>query len=149
MNDTGRTAQAEADRTGRAVLTDDTNLAAHVTRALLDGAADPDTDRTTRWQPTPEQWRWARALFAADLDLERVFVAAVHPGKIGGMWFLHTTVEPVPGLWPVPSARSTPTAYRIAREQACEAARRQLGNRKGTTSYMVIGRDGHAPAFEC
>ena len=117
-------------------------------RAHAAQIAELDADRCTRWQPTEDQLKWARALFAADFGLERVIVAAVHPGKTRGVWFLNTVVEPVPGLWPVQAVRRYPTAYRVARDQAHEAARRWLGEREGTVSYLVIGRDGYAPAFE-
>lgn len=119
-------------------------------RAHAAQVAEMDADRCARWQPSTDQLRWAKALFAGDFGLDRVFVALVHPGKTSGWWTLDTKVEPVPGLWPVPSRphREADTAYRVARDQACEAARRWLGEREGTVSYVVIDRDGHAPAFE-
>jgi hypothetical protein len=107
-----------------------------------------DNDRVIRWQPSAEQLRWARALFATEPGLGRVFVALAHPGKTSGCWMLDTKVEHVPGLWPVSQGREHDNAYRAARNEAWYAAQRWLGDRKGTTSYVVIDRDGNTPAFE-
>jgi hypothetical protein len=109
-------------------------------------------DMRDRWLPGPEDVKNAQALLDCKPDDHVVVLGMVQPGKDHGVWVLGQEVETVTGIYLLARTRGTPPdgarSYGWARNQASELARKQLGDRPGTTGYAVVATDGTVVVFE-
>ena len=104
---------------------------------------DLKTDLELRWRPTAEQVNIAGAMLAAAGDQYRyVYVGLALINKNRSVWTDDVEVEAAPGFWLCDNTSHAPGFA------ADDAGYAQLGNRKGTSSYVAIRRSGDWAVWE-
>lgn len=113
---------------------------------------DPATDLRTTLMPSDTQLGMAAALHFTNPGAEAVIVGLVLPGKTRGVWTTGQHVQDAPGAFLAqsshPSRDDVAHGYGAARAAAVVVAQAALGDRTGTTAYVVIRPDGTWAAFE-
>ena len=100
-------------------------------------------DLTARMVPAPVKVREALGDIA-DTGRTMAVVPIAFPGKEYGIWCADTEVEnDIDGCFPCDNDDS----YRAAREAACFAAARRLGERPGTVGYVIVRNVDGVPAW--
>lgn len=110
----------------------------------------PAEDMRTRWLPSSESMKLARAVLAVDPSASYAVIPMYQPDKRRGVWTVGQAVVTVPGVLllvrdddPLSSIRARMLADAASRDAATRA-----GITQGTAAHATVFPDGVTAVFE-